>query len=53
MGLVNIKTLAFGYAKKILFYHLKNYFIYYVISFYNTLNVSVSQFLFLEYNLLK
>ena len=44
------ESISIHYLKTILFYHLKNYFIYYTIPFYNTPNIS--NFI-LSYNTLK
>ena len=46
----NVNALSIQFLKNISFYHLKSYFIYYTIAFYNIANIS--NFIF-EYNILK
>ena len=36
-----LQSINIWFLQKILLYHLKNYFIYYTISFYNTSNISI------------
>ena len=46
----NVNALSIQFLKNISFYHLKSYFIYYTIAFYNIANIA--NFIF-EYNILK
>ena len=48
--LQNPKSISIRVCKKVLFYNLKTYFIYFTVSFYNSSNILVSIF---PYNLLK
>ena len=45
------KSTSIRVAKKVLFYHLKSYFIYYTNLLYNTLNIQVSIFIYNPINI--